>query len=213
MKKIIAMAVLLGISNLSYANDGQQRKHRFTEYADVISVSPIFKKIRHQQPTKECWIEHEEVVTYQGNTQQYNGRQHYNGRGRAVNGRSGGEAIIGGIIGGVIGNQLGRNGSRSTRNGATVAGAIIGSAIANESSGTYSRHRGYSNHRRYQRPQKVVQTRPVERCRETVHTSYENRVQSYDVTYRYRGQTFTTRMKRDPGSQIELQVNVAPARH
>lgn len=211
MKKLIAATVLMGITSTAMAADTQrQHQHRFTEYANVIDVEPIFKRIRHEKPQKECWIEQEEtVVIREGSNQSY-----------SANSRSysSGDAIIGGLIGGVIGNQIGKRSGRGARNGATVAGAIVGSVIANEARGSdVSRHRrqnSVSNNRNQNRqPQRIVTTRPVERCQETMHTSYEQRVQAYNVTYSYRGQTFTTRMKRDPGDRIELQVNVAPARH
>lgn len=208
MKHFLLATLLVGASTTAMANDSPRLKHRFTEFANVVNVEPVFKQVRYERPEKECWIEQQEqIVTYEGSTQSY-GRPIHQSRGS-----SGGDVIIGGIIGGVIGNQIGRHGGRGTRNGATVAGAIIGSALANESRSSNTRR-----HRRHQRvetvqPRRVTTTKPVERCRETMHTTYEQRVQAYDVTYEYRGRTFTTRMKRDPGNQIELQVNVVPARH
>lgn len=207
MKQLIAATVLVGISNLAIAADAPQLRHRFTEYANVIDVEPVFKRVRYEKPQKECWIEQEEhVVIREGSSQSY----------RQSNSRSysGGDALIGGIIGGVIGNQIGKRSGRGARNGATVAGAIVGSVIANEARGSdVSRHRRHNRQLETRQPQRLITTRPVEHCRQTTHTSYEQRVQAYDVTYEYRGRTFTTRMKRDPGNQIELQVNLTPARH
>lgn len=214
MKQLIAATVLISMSSVALAADYNPQRHRFTEYAQVIAVEPIFKRVRHEKPQRECWIEQEEhVVISEGSNQSFGstGRQLSSSRSH-----SGGDAIIGGLIGGVIGNQLGKRAGRGARNGATVAGAIVGSVIANEARGSeVSRHR---RHKRRQeshqtRPQRVVTTRPVERCKETMHTSYEQRVQGYNVTYEYRGRTFQTTMDRDPGDQIELQVNVAPSRH
>jgi len=223
MKKTIAFIALFSIGNLATAADLPRLQHRFTDYAQVLDVEPVFKRVSYQKPQRECWIEQEEhIVTYEGSDQSF--RPSGN---RAQSTHRGGDAIIGGIIGGVIGNQIGRHGGRGARNGATIAGAIIGSALANESSASASRSSNSGDnfrHRRQRRveqpalqntnrPSRTVTTRPVERCRETVQTSYEQRIRAYDVTYRYRGQTFTTRMKRDPGNRIELQINVAPARH
>lgn len=211
MKQLIAVSVLLGISNLAIAADPPQLRHRFTEYANVIEVEPVFRRVRYEKPQKECWIEQQEQVVIREGSHQNFGQPIRQSSGRTY---SGTDALVGGIIGGVIGNQLGKRGNRGTRNGATVAGAIVGSVIANEARGSdVTRHRRH--HRQHQNTQteRVISTRPVEKCRETTHTSYEQRVQAYDVTYEYRGRTFTTRMKRDPGDQIELQVNVAPARH
>jgi len=206
MKHLILATVLVGISNVALASDRQQLRHRFTEYAPVINVQPVYKQVRYEKPSRECWVEQEEhVVISEGSNRGYGNRRSYS---RTY---SGGDAIVGGVIGGVIGNQLGKRGSRGARNGATIAGAIVGSVIANEVRGAdVNRHR---SRRDLNRPKRVVSSRPVEHCRETTHTSYEQRIQAYDVTYEYRGKTFTTRMKRDPGSRIELQVNISPARH
>jgi len=217
MKKIIAATVLVGISSMTVATsstaEAQQLRHRFTEFAPVISVEPVVREVRQTTPHKECWIEQEEqVVIREGSTNSYS-RSH---RSNSSQSHSGGDALVGGVIGGVIGNQLGKRSGRGARNGATVAGAIIGSVIANEVRGNdVNRHRRHRNNQRVEShaPQRVITTRPVEHCRETVKTTYEQRVQAYDVTYRYQGQTFTTRMKRDPGDRIELQVNITPARH
>lgn len=221
MKKTIALIAFIGISNVATAADSPRLQHRFTDYAQVLDVEPVFKRVEYKTPQRECWIEQEEqIVTYEGSNQNF-------GRSTSSNqsGHRGGDAIIGGIIGGVIGNQIGRHGGRGARNGATIAGAIIGSALANEASSSVSRSTNSGDnfrHRRQRRveqpviqntrPSRTVTTRPVERCRETMQTSYEQRIRAYDVTYRYRGQTFTTRMKRDPGDRIELNINVAPAR-
>ncbi|MBX2883202.1 MAG: hypothetical protein KTR32_24835, partial [Granulosicoccus sp.] len=94
--------------------------------------------------------------------------------------------------------------------GATVVGAIIGSAIANE--------KPHHNHRRHRRPDKHqsrparrhVQSRPVERCTTQVVTEYRQEISGYQVTYRYKGQTFTTRTDRDPGDRIPVRINIRP---
>lgn len=207
MKQLLIASLLVGTSTMAVAQDAPQLRHRFTEYATVVDVQPVFKRVRQETPSRECWVEEEHVVIREGSNQRFGET-----RSRSY---SGGDAIIGGLIGGVIGNQIGKRSGRGARNGATVAGAIVGSVIANEARGSdVNRHRRYKNERReHIQPQRIVTSRPVERCRETTHTSYERRIQAYDVTYSYRGKTFTTRMKRDPGDRIELQVNVAPARH
>ena len=213
MKQLIAATILIGISNVALASDSNSQRHRFTEYATVVAVEPIFRQIRHEKPQQECWIEQEEHVVIREGSNRSFGQTRQRSQSRSY---SGGDAIVGGLIGGVIGNQLGKNGSRGTRNGATVAGAIVGSVIANEArSNNVSRHRRYKHHHQSHRtmPQRVVTTRPVEHCKETMHTSYEQRIQGYNVTYEYRGRTLQTRMNRDPGDQIELHVNVSPSRH
>lgn len=171
---------------------------RFTVYADVVDVRPVYREVRYSEPRRECWTERESYVVEEHRHGPRHGRRH-----------GGGDALVGGVIGGVIGNQLGRGGSDGARAGATIAGAIIGSAVANEASASAARHRRHHSHR----PRTVVrETRPVERCRTVDDVRYEERLQHYDVTYRYEGRTFTTRLPRDPGPRLELQVSVRPAR-
>jgi uncharacterized protein YcfJ len=48
----------------------------------------------------------------------------------------------------------------------------------------------------------------VRQCR--VVDAYESRTNGYDVTYEYRGQTYTSLMNRDPGNRVRLRVSVQP---
>lgn len=101
-----------------------------------------------------------------------------------------GRAIAGAVIGGVIGHQFG---SGSGNDAATVAGSMIGAAI------------GHGKMRR------VEYSRPVERC-ETRYTRHqEQRIEGYDVVYRYNGQRYATRMPYDPGKRIKVRVDIRPA--
>lgn len=99
--------------------------------------------------------------------------------------------VIGGIIGGVLGHQVGHGHQRRV---ATVAGSAIGAAI-----GANSDRRNAST---------TYETR--DHCE--IRTEYveEERLRAYEVTYRYRGQTFTTEMDHDPGRFIPVRVQVMP---
>lgn len=204
------VAIMLGAAislNTGVAQATELRKAdtRFTEYADVIDVQPVYKNIRVREPRQECWIEtREKIVGYE--SPRYERHQAH----RSEQRHSAGGAVVGGLIGGVIGNQLGRGHSSGSRAGATIAGAIIGSAVGNEARGDVSRHRRQQPTVRQGAP--IYQTEEVERCKQVSESRLEQRIQHYDVTYRYKGRTFTTRTKRDPGRQIELQVSVKPAR-
>ncbi len=81
-------------------------------------------------------------------------------------------------IGGVIGHQFG---SGRGKDAATVAGSMIGAAI------------GHGPVRR------VDYERPVERCETRYQSFQEQRIDGYDVVYRYHGQKYATRMPYDPG--------------
>ena len=206
MKLLTTTLIALTISSTAFSTTAladrlSSRSNQFTEYARVVNVLPIYKQVRYQQPKQECWIEDQQhIIQYQGQNNKRRGTS-----------RSTGDVLIGGVIGGVIGNQLTRKGSSRARTGATVAGAIIGSALAGESSDRTKRHRRYSesSNNGYQ-SQPSYETRPVKRCENTTETHYREQLQGYDVTYRYRGENFKTRMKRNPGDRIKIQVSVRP---
>ncbi|MEP6874704.1 MAG: glycine zipper 2TM domain-containing protein [Burkholderiales bacterium] len=101
---------------------------------------------------------------------------------------SGAGAVIGAIAGGVIGHNLGNGFGRTAATGiGAVTGAVVGDQVEAANS--------------------PVTEVPGRRC-QTV-SSYENRVVGYDVMYDYAGQRYSTRMARDPGRQ--MAVNVQPA--
>ena len=101
---------------------------------------------------------------------------------------SGAGAVIGAIAGGLLGNTVGGGFGRAA---ATGVGVVAGAAIGNNvEANSYP-------------PASV----PVQRC-QTV-AAYENRTVGYDVVYEYNGRRYTTRLARDPGPQ--LAVDVRPA--
>lgn len=107
-----------------------------------------------------------------------------------------GKTLFGAILGGVIGHQFG---SGSGNDAATVAGTVIGAAVANG-----------SNNRPYY--QTTEHSRPVRRCETNYRAHKEERIDGYDVIYRYHGQKYTTRMPYDPGNKLKIRVDVRPAR-
>ncbi|MBX2823885.1 MAG: glycine zipper 2TM domain-containing protein [Gammaproteobacteria bacterium] len=200
---LLAAVLTMSVSTTAFAADrhGGQRE-TFTDYARVVNVEPIYGEIAYEKPHRECWLEEQHHVTV------HEGHDNYRLKRQRPN-RSVGDTLAGGVIGGVIGNQLGRRGSDGARVGATVVGAIIGSALANESSGSSARHRRHRPHQ--QRPvHKPVQSRPVERCTTHVTTEYKRHITAYQVTYRYKGQTFTTRTEQDPGDRIPVRISIRP---
>jgi len=216
--KVLASLLALGVSSASLlsigtasAADRYVATERFTEYANVVEVRPVYQNIRVREPRQECRVESERrVIGYESPRYE----RHQARRTSERHSTSG--VVVGSLIGGVIGNQLARSNSSNTRTGATIAGAIIGGAVVNESRADGSRHRRQEPRRQQQRRQQqrlpIYETVEVERCREVADSRIEQRIQHYDVTYRYKGRTYTTRTQRDPGRRIELQVSIAPAR-
>lgn len=101
--------------------------------------------------------------------------------------RSSGGLLVGGIIGGVIGNHVGRGDPA-----ATAAGTIIGAAVGNDA----DRHQ-------YREPYRHTE----HHCQVRDEYYEEERVSGYRVTYRYRGENYTTRMNHEPGKFVRLQVS------
>ena len=109
-----------------------------------------------------------------------------------------GGTFLGAVIGGVIGHQIGDGRGKDA---ATVAGTLIGAAIGNNSARSRNgddygveRHAG-----------------PVERCKTSYREHREERIEGYNVTYRYHGQKYRTEMPYDPGNKLRIRVDVRPA--
>ncbi|MES3023686.1 MAG: glycine zipper 2TM domain-containing protein [Pseudomonadota bacterium] len=151
------------------------------EFADYGRVLRVEPRTeQYRQPREECRTEYVQVPVQQAQPQ-----------------RSAGGAIIGGITGAILGNQVGGGSGRAA---ATAAGAIAGAMV-----GDNIDNRGRAVQGGYQ-PQSQEQA--VRQCR--MVEAYESRTVGYDVTYDYRGQTYTTMMSRDPGKRVRLRVSVEP---
>lgn len=104
-----------------------------------------------------------------------------------------GRTILGGLIGAAIGNQIGRGRGNDA---ATVAGGLAGAAIGANSAKRDHYEDQYVTHER--------------RCRTVYESHAEERIDGYDVTYRYAGETYTTRLPHDPGRRLPVHVSVSP---
>lgn len=103
--------------------------------------------------------------------------------------------LVGAIIGGVIGNQFGGGSGKKLT---TAAGAMLGASLGSDAARAH--------------PQYSTYDRVSEQTRCTTRMEYhtEERPDGYDVTYRYRGEIFTTRMPYHPGKKLRLRVSVRP---
>ena len=110
--------------------------------------------------------------------------------------RSAGGAIIGGIAGALLGNTVGGGSGRAA---ATAAGAIAGAVVGDKVD---------NNGRAVNNGPQDYQEQAVRQCR-TVD-AVESRTIGYDVTYDYRGHSYTSMMQRDPGERVRLRVSVEP---
>lgn len=163
-----------------------KHSHAGYDYAKVVDVDPIIRRVHVSVPRKECWTETRyEVVEH---------------RVPSSEPRAAGSMIVGGLIGAALGNQIG---SGDGRRAATVAGAIIGSAVGHD----VAVRRGGRYTETYYREERPVD---VERCEVSYNREYEERIDGYRVTYVYNGRHFTTRLPYDPGDRIRVRVDVRP---
>ncbi len=162
----------------------------YTDHARVRSAEPQYENIN--VPRNEC------------TSQWINERDGRNDRERQVGqDRQYGGAIVGGLAGGVIGNQIGggRGKDAATALG-VVLGAITGDRLENRNPRTQYDDGRYEDGR-YETAQ-----REVKRCR-TVYDA-QTRITGYRVAYDYRGQSYTTLMRNNPGNSLPVRVTVDP---
>lgn len=96
--------------------------------------------------------------------------------------------VVGGLVGGLVGSQIAGNGNHTV---GAVAGAATGATAG------YFIGRGQDGETLYAYD---------DGCREQRHRS----ITGYDVTYKYGGQTFHSRLPYDPGKRLRLQVALQP---
>ena len=102
--------------------------------------------------------------------------------------QSGAGAVLGAIVGGVIGHNVGGGMGRAAATGlGVVAGSVIGDQVEANSAQPY-------------------QT-TVRNCRNV--SSLEERTVGFDVMYDYAGQRYSTRVPRDPGARMAIDVRPA----
>ena len=122
--------------------------------------------------------------------------------------------MLGAVIGGAIGHQFGR--SSGGRDRGTAVGAILGGIVGNSAENSNRNYRdasyrdnsGYGASRRAVDVERVPVTRDVQRCQTVSDTRDE--VRGYDVRYRYHGREYNTRLPYDPGSTMQVNVEVRP---
>lgn len=165
-------------------DDNGYRADRGYEYAKVLAAEPIYRSVRIEEPRRECW---DEQVVYEDRRDDY----------WMSNGAAG--AIVGAIAGGVAGHQFGKGRGKDA---ATAVGAIIGAGVGQRVA--------IQNSRPYERAQRVSYE---ERCRTVSAYRTEQRVEGYDVTYRYGGRMYHTTLPYDPGERLAVDVDVRPARY
>jgi len=184
---LVSTTALADRHDSRYSN---RQNNRHTDFAQVITAEPIYRTVEQRIPVENCWTEQvrEEVPVYQ---------QASHRRPKSATG-----VILGSVIGGAIGNAVGA-GDENKKVG-TVVGAILGASVGHD----ISRHNRRQTRDQYSHTE--VNYRNVERCEVSEKIETEQMTIGYDVTYRYQGRTYTTRMDRDPGRKLKVAVNIQP---
>lgn len=178
---LCALALVLpGLAAADHEDDRRTERSRYV-YGRVIKVQPVIRYVTVRVPVRECWDE-----------------RRYRSHPSSAYPGTGGSTIVGAIIGGLIGNQFGSGGGRRAT---TVLGALIGGSLAQKAAIKRAESEGRGA------PQESY---VVQRCTTSYDYREEERIDGYDVTYRYKGDTYLTRMPNDPGKRIRLRVRITP---
>lgn len=188
-KTIARIALVCTLAGALVSPLAMADKHRQVDYARVLAAKPVYQTVERRVPVENCWTEQvrEETPVYQAAS--------YDRKPRSATG-----TIIGGLIGGAIGNAVGA-GDENKKVG-TVVGAVLGASIGHD----VSRRRSGG----YEVSHTEVSYRNVERCEVQERYESEQVPVGYDVTYRYHGQTYTTRTRNHPGEKMKVAVQVQP---
>jgi uncharacterized protein YcfJ len=105
------------------------------------------------------------------------------------NGNNTAGAIVGAVAGGLLGSTVGKGNGK-------VAAAAVGAATGAVIGDRWHDRGGAST---------TTRTEPVEICR--MVDNFRDQTVGYDVTYRYNGRDYTTRLPYEPGEWLDLNVN------
>ncbi len=103
--------------------------------------------------------------------------------------------VLSTIVGGAIGNALGNN--KSNQRVGAVVGGVLGHSIGRDI---------VSANRKPDR----VHYETVRHCETVQQYHQEERLQGYQVRYRYNGEEYSIRTNHDPGDRIRVRVHVEP---
>lgn len=199
MKRLLTAAIL---ATAAIAAQSQT----MIDTARVRSVQPQYQNT--QVPRQECttrWRSaHDSRATqvYQDQyPQQYPQQQYPNQQ----DSRSYGGAVLGGLAGGVLGNQVGGGNGKVA---ATAIGAVLGALTGDNLDNRNGRQAQPYPVQAYPAPVYQNTDRGGERC-QTVYES-QSQLTGYQVVYDYRGQTYSTFMRNNPGNSLRVRVSVEP---
>jgi uncharacterized protein YcfJ len=184
-KTTVAIAVLVFAGAAGAGNDGRKHGHKQHDYSARHDLYD-YAKVIDVQPIYRA-VEVSRPVRECWEEPVYHTSSHGH--------KSASGMLAGGLIGGIIGHQIGKGRGNKV---ATAVGTLIGAQIGHEAvNGHVEQHRetiaGYE-----------------ERCQTRHQVSYEEVVDGYDVTYKYRGRSYHVEMPYDPGKRIKMRIQFTP---
>lgn len=194
---VLGAACLLCVGQASAENGGY-----FYDHAKVTNVQPLFETVFKTVPVEECW--NEKVPVRYGAHKGHRYRDRHS---------SATPTLIGALIGGALGNELGHK-KRNKQIGVAVGG-ILGASIGHDigrqrqrdhtDRHTEANYYGDGHHASHEARYEVVK-----RCSVQNERYEEQALVGYEVSYRYRGNTYTTVTDSDPGDKLRVRVDVSP---
>lgn len=196
-----------GHSKHSSARHQDRSGEAYYAWVDVVDVDPIVRTRYIEEPVERCYDtrgDRHHDRSYRNDRARYDDRGYHDDR-RSRGQANPGAVLVGGALGGLIGNQFGGgNGKKAL----TVAGAVIGASIGASASSDHNARRYGS--RGYDSRDDRWRSEPVRRCEVSYESRPVERIEGYEVTYRYHGRRFTKVVDEHPGNRMRVRVDVQP---
>lgn len=187
----IAALVSGSLFSSSSAFATYKRGSGFVDYANVTDVQPVYETVVKTVPVERCWNERVKP-------------DYHRAHGHHRRNNSATPALLGAIIGGALGNELGHR-KRNKQFGVAIGG-ILGASIGQDIGRQQAAERGHYGEARHS----ANHYRVVERCG-VEHERYEEQeLVGYEVSYRYRGNHYSTVTDNHPGDKLKVHINVLP---
>jgi len=186
--KTLAIGLTL-ISTTSMAGHHHAPQNSYYAKAKVVEVTPVYEYQRQAYTAHRCNLDHLHKPA-RLHKNKYSKHRRDNDKVMAT--------VVGAAIGGTVANQIFKH--SDLRDIGTITGAFIGGAVAND-----------IHHDRDSHNYRVSTTKrhPHKHCK----VKYKNVkvLDHYQVTYRYKGNYFTTATNTHPGKKLRIKVKVEPA--
>ncbi len=185
VKTTIAVAILVFAGVADAGDQGRKKGHKKHDYAPRHDLYDYARVIDVQPVYREVEVSRPVRECWEEPVYQTRSSGH----------KSAGGMLAGGLIGGIIGHQIGKGRGNKV---ATAVGTLIGAQIGHEAVNGHVEQQsatvvGYEQH-----------------CKTRHQVSYEEVVEGYDVTYKYRGQRYHVEMPYDPGKRIKMRIQFTP---